>query len=91
MNLDIYYIYLVKQWHYIFVGFHVGFIHITFVIFIEYVAGKFICGSAEDLQKPTFINEPFDIVAYEGTTIELPCAGKGNPKPEVIFRIHSYN
>lgn len=30
-----------------------------------------------------FVSEPFDIDAYEGTTIELPCEGKGNPKPEV--------
>lgn len=29
------------------------------------------------------MSEPFDIDAYEGTTIEIPCEGKGNPKPEV--------
>lgn len=45
--------------------------------------GQFICGSAEDLEKPKFVSEPFDIETFEGTTIELPCAGKGNPKPEV--------
>lgn len=56
--------------------------------FVNDIAGKFICGSVGDLVKPKFINEPFDVTAYEGTTIELPCAGKGNPKPEVIS-IHS--
>lgn len=50
--------------------------------------GKFICGSAEE-EKPKFISEPFDIEAYEGTSIELPCAGKGNPKPEVSWLIGS--
>lgn len=35
------------------------------------------------MEKPKFISEPFDIEAYGGTTIELPCEGIGKPKPEV--------
>lgn len=49
--------------------------------------GKFICGNAEQPEKPKFISEPFDIEVYEGTTIELPCEGKGIPKPEVSLNI----
>lgn len=45
--------------------------------------GKFICGNTEQPEKPKFISEPFDIEVYEGTTIELPCEGRGYPKPEV--------
>lgn len=45
--------------------------------------GKFVCSSEKQSEKPKFISEPFDIDAYEGTTIEIPCEGKGNPKPEV--------
>lgn len=44
--------------------------------------GNFIC-KGEKHSKPTFISEPFDVEAYEGITIELPCEGTGNPKPEV--------
>lgn len=56
-----------------------------YICFSEFsgMAGKFICSSAEDVEKPKFISEPFDIETFDGTTIELPCAGKGNPKPEV--------
>lgn len=45
--------------------------------------GKFVCSAEKKEEKPTFMSEPFDIDAFEGTTIELPCEGKGNPKPEV--------
>lgn len=47
-----------------------------------FTIGKFICRSEKQLEKPKFESEPFDIDAYEGTTIELPCSGMGNPKPE---------
>lgn len=50
--------------------------------------GKFICGNAEQPDKPKFISEPFDIEVYAGTTIELPCEGKGNPKPEVSDHLY---
>lgn len=33
---------------------------------------------------PTLLFEPYDIDALPGTIIELPCQGKGQPKPEVI-------
>lgn len=45
--------------------------------------GKFVCSAEKKEEKPTFMSEPFDIDAFEGTTIELPCEGKGSPKPEV--------
>lgn len=44
--------------------------------------GTFIC-KGEKHSKPTFTSEPFDMEAYEGTTIELPCEGTGYPKPVV--------
>lgn len=31
-----------------------------------------------------FLFEPFDIDAFEGTTIELSCQGEGQPPPDVI-------
>lgn len=42
-----------------------------------------MCSSEKQSERPKFVNEPFDIVAHEGTTIEIPCEGKGIPKPEV--------
>lgn len=34
---------------------------------------------------PTLLFEPYDIDALPGTTIELPCQGEGEPKPEVTI------
>lgn len=36
--------------------------------------------------KPRFLVEPYDIDAHEGTTIELPCQGEGDPSPEVKWK-----
>lgn len=33
--------------------------------------------------RPKFLFEPFNIDAFTGTTIELPCQGEGEPAPEV--------
>lgn len=32
---------------------------------------------------PTLLFEPYDLDAYPGTTIELPCRGEGDPTPQV--------
>lgn len=42
--------------------------------------------SNQKSNKPTFLFEPFDIDAYAGTTIELPCQGEGEPSPEVKWK-----
>lgn len=48
--------------------------------------GNFVCVGEKISHKPRFLFEPFDIVAHEGTTIELPCQGQGDPTPEVKWR-----
>lgn len=45
--------------------------------------GKFLCRGERQAKKPKLVNEPYDIDAFEGTTIELPCQGEGEPQPEV--------
>lgn len=46
-------------------------------------SGKFVCRGERQAKKPKIINEPYDIDAYEGTSIELPCQCEGEPQPEV--------
>lgn len=45
-----------------------------------------MCLGEKQSFKPRFLSEPFDIDAHEGTTIELPCQGDGEPSPEVKWR-----
>lgn len=48
--------------------------------------GKFQCKAEYQLGRPSFVIEPFDIDAYEDTTIELPCVGEGDPEPEIKWK-----
>lgn len=52
-------------------------------LLIAIKTGKFLCRGERQAKKPKLINEPYDIDAFEGTTIELPCEGEGEPEPEV--------
>lgn len=58
-------------------------------IFWKCEIGKFICGKEQEMNKPTFVNQPYDIEAHEGTTIELPCQGESNDEYEVIYSIET--
>lgn len=49
-------------------------------------SGKFVCNGENQLNRPSFVIEPFDINAFEGTTIELPCQGDGDPEPDVKWK-----
>lgn len=40
----------------------------------------------QNYEAPTFESEPFDMSVITGTTIEIPCQGKGSPKPQVRWR-----
>lgn len=35
---------------------------------------------------PKFIYQPYDIIAYPRTTIELPCRAEGEPEPDIAWR-----
>lgn len=48
-----------------------------------------MCGKEQEMNKPTFVNQPYDIEAHEGTTIELPCQGESNDEFEVIYSIET--